>query len=166
MFRRLPSVLLASFLLLAACGAKPKDETEAIRAGVLKYLASLNMLNLNNMDVKVTQATITGNQAQAQVEVHAKGTDPGGSMQISYALEKRGEEWVVLKTTGMGGGMQHPVGGQPNGQALPAGHPNVGGAAGQPPPDHPNFNAILSGSGAAQQQGSAPPPPAQSAAKP
>jgi hypothetical protein len=150
-------------MILFTFGCKPKgDEKEAIRVGVIKHLTALNMLNLNNMDVNVTQATINGNQAQAQVEIRAKGGDAAGNaMQIGYAMEKHGEEWVVLKSTGMGGGMQHPGPGEvpPAGTApgaMPPGHPNVSGGSGQTPGTHPDFNAILN-SAPSQQT---PPPPA------
>src|SRR6516162_3585777 len=155
-------------LVFAACRSKT-DENEAIRAGVMKHLVALNMLNMSNMDVKVTQATINGNQAQANVEIRSKGGDPNAPpMQIGYALEKRGEEWVVLKSTGMGGGMQHPGPGDasPAGSmpgAMPPGHPNVTGGSGQKPPDHPDFNAILNGTqGPSQQAQPQTPPPSSS----
>jgi hypothetical protein len=159
----LAALLVATGFFAVAC--KPKtDEKEAIRAGVIKHLAALNMLNLNNMDVNVTQATVNGNQAQAQVEIRAKGGDPGANaMQIGYSLEKRGEEWVVLKSTGMGGGMQHPGPGEapPAGAApgaMPPGHPNVTGGSGQTPATHPDFNAILNSAPSQQPNPQTPPP--------
>ena len=166
----LAALLGATALFAVACKSKT-DEKEAIRAGVIKHLAALNMLNLNNMDVKVTQTTVNGNQAQAQVEIRATGGDPSSNaMQIGYSLEKRGEEWVVLKSTGMGGGMQHPdpgeapVAGSATG-ALPPGHPNVTGSTGQAPGSHPDFNAILN-SAPSQQQNPQTPPPSSSTSKP
>jgi hypothetical protein len=161
---------LLGAIVLFAVACKPKsDEKEALRAGVIKHLTALNMLNLNNMDVNVTQATINGNQAQAQVEIRAKGGDSAGNaMQIGYAMEKRGEEWVVLKSTGMGGGMQHPGPGEaPPGTtpgAMPSGHPNVTGGSGQTPGTHPDFNAILNS--APSQQANPPSQPPPSTGKP
>ena len=163
------AVLLGAMVLFAV-GCKPRsDEKEAIRAGVIKHLAALNMLDMSKMDVNVTQATINGNQAQVQVEIRAKGGDPSAApMQIGYALEKRGEEWVVLKSTGMGGGMQHPGPGEapPAGSApgaMPPGHPSVTGGSGQKPAGHPDFNAILNGAqGSPQQAPPQTPPPAKS----
>jgi hypothetical protein len=158
----LAALLGATVLLAVACKSKT-DDKEAIRAGVIKHLAALNMLNLNNMDVNVTQATVNGNQAQAQVEIRAKGGDPSANaMQIGYALEKRGEEWVVLKSTGMG--MQHPSPGEapPAGTApgaMPPGHPNVSGGSRQAPGTHPDFNAILNSAPSQQQNPQTPPPP-------
>lgn len=162
----LATLLGATLLFVGACKSK-NDEKEAIRAGVIKHLSSLNMLNLSNMDVNVTQATVNGNQAQAQVEIRSKGGDPNAPpMQIGYALEKHGEEWVVLKSTGMGGGMQHPGPGEapPSGTTpgtLPPGHPNVTTGTSQKPADHPDFNAILNGAqGSSQQPQPKTPPPA------
>jgi hypothetical protein len=166
MKRGILAALLGATLLFAVACKSRTDEKEAIRAGVIKHLAALNMLNLNNMDVNVTQATVNGNQAQAQVEIRAKGGDSrGNAMQIGYALEKSGEEWVVLKSTGMGGGMQHPGPGEapPAGAstgALPPGHPNVSGSSGQAPSTHPDFNAILNSAPSQQTNPQTPPPPA------
>jgi hypothetical protein len=161
----LAALLGITVLFAVACKSKT-DEKEAIRAGVIKHLAALNMLNLNNMDVSVTQATINGTQAQAQVEIRAKGGDSSGNaMQIGYSLEKRGEEWVVLKSTGMGGGMQHPGPGEapPAGTApgaMPPGHPNVTGGSGQTSGTHPDFNAILNSAPSQQTNPQTPPQPA------
>jgi len=157
MKRGLATLLGATLLLTVACKSK-NDEKEAIRAGVIKHLSSLNMLNLSNMDINVTQATVNGNQAQAQVEIRSKGGDPNAPpMQIDYALERHGEEWVVLKSTGMGGGMQHPGPGEagPPGSmpgTMPPRHPNVTTGNGQKPSDHPDFNAILNGTQGSSQQ--------------
>lgn len=166
----LAALLVAMVLFAVACKSKT-DEKEAIRAGVIKHLAALNMLNLNNMDINVTQATVNGNQAQAQVEIRAKGGDPSANaMQIGYALEKRGEEWVVMKSMVMGVGMQHPGPGEapPAGTAsgaMPPGHPNVTGGSGQAPGTHPDFNAILN-SAPPRQQANPPAQPPPSTSKP
>ena len=167
----LASLLGVALVFASACKSKT-DENEAIRAGVMKHLVALNMLNMSNMEVKVTQATINGNQAQAQVEIRSKGGDPNAPpMQIGYVLEKRGEEWVVLKSTGMGGGMQHPGPGEPlpagsTPGTMPPGHPNVTGGSGQKPPDHPDFNAILNSAQGSSQQQAPPQTPPPSSSKP
>ncbi len=112
---------------------------------------------------------MNGNQAQAQVEIRAKGGDSSGNaMQIGYALEKRGEEWVVLKSMGMSGGMQHPGPGEapPAWGAAPGAMPSgasvnvTGGGSGRPPGTHPDFNAILHSAPSQQQNPQTPPPPA------
>src|SRR5215472_15456958 len=162
----LAALLGATVLFAVACKSKA-NENEAIRQGVIKHLASLNMLNVNNMDVKVTQATVNGNQAQAQVEIRSKGGDPNaGSMQIGYALEKQGDDWVVLRSTGMGGGMQHPGPGEAPSGSMPPGHPNVTGGTGQSSGDHPDFNAILNGAQGNSSQQAQPQAPTPSTSKP
>jgi len=162
------AVLLGAIVLFAVACKPKSDQKEAIRAGVVKHLAALNMLDMSKMDVNVTQATINGNQAQAQVEIRAKGGDSAGNaMQIGYAMERHGEEWVVLKSTGMGGGMQHPGPGEapPAGTtpgAIPPGHPSVTGGSGQTPGTHPDFNAILNSAPNQQTNPPAQPPPSTS----
>jgi hypothetical protein len=159
----LAALLGATLLFAEACKStsKPSD-TDAIRAGVINYLVSLKSLNVNAMDINVTQATVNGNQAQAQVEIRLKNSPPdGASMKLSYNLEKRGDEWTVVKSQPAGGTLQHPAPGEmpPGGMpsAMPPGHPNVNGTAGQAPAGHPNFDDILK---------SAQPPAAQGAPAP
>ncbi len=136
-------LLGATLLFAGACKSKV-DDTEAIRAGIIRYLGSLNTLNVSAMDINVTQATLNGNQAQAQVEIRLKNSPPDGpSMKLSYNLEKRGEEWTVVKSQPAGGTMQHPAPGEMPPGGLPPGHPNVNGTAGQTPAGHPDFNGIL-----------------------
>src|SRR5215469_8919792 len=156
MKRRFFATLLGATLLFTSACKSKSDDKEAIRAGVVKHLTSLNMLNLSNMDINVTKAAVNGNQAQAQVEIRSKGGDPNAPpMQIGYTLERHGEEWVVLKSTGMGGGMQHPGPGEPppgnTSRTMPPGHPDVSTGTGQRPSDHPDFNAILNGAQGSSQ---------------
>jgi len=136
--------LLATFLgvlLLLTGGCKSKtDEKDAIRDGVVKHLAGMNGLNVNNMTVLVTQATVNGDKAEANVDIRAKNGDPNAPpMQLVYQMQKQGNEWVVIKGQ-PSGGMQHPA---PGGGALPPGHPATGGTSGQMPATHPDFNSIL-----------------------
>jgi hypothetical protein len=137
------ALLGATLLFAGACKSKVNDKGE-IRSGIIKYLGSLNTLNVSAMDINVTQATVNGNQAQAQVEIRLKNGPPdGASMKLSYNLEKRGEEWAVVKSQPAGGTMQHPAPGEMPPRGLPPGHPNVNGTAGQVPAGHPDFNGIL-----------------------
>ena len=139
----LAALLGASLLFAGACKSKV-DEKEAIRAGIVNYLASLKTLNVSAMDINVTQASVNGNQAQAQVEIRLKNSPPdGASMKLSYNLEKRHEEWAVVKSQPAGGTLQHPPPGEMPAGGLPPGHPNVNGSAGQAPAGHPDFNGIL-----------------------
>jgi hypothetical protein len=139
----LTGLLVALLTVPAGCKSKAENK-EAIRDGVVKHLAGMNGLNVNNMTVTVTKATITGDKAQADVDIRAKNGDPNApAMQLTYDLQKQGDEWVVLKGESKGG-MQHPAAGAmpPQGPLLP-GHPATGGASGQVPADHPDFNSIL-----------------------
>jgi hypothetical protein len=145
MNRALLASLLGGLLLFAAaCKSKP-DDKEAIRDGIIKYLASLNTLNVNAMDIVVTDASINGNQAQVQVDVRAKnGPADGASMKLSYRLERRGEDWAVVKSRARGGSLAHPgLGEMPPGGAMLPGHPNISGSSGQAAAGHPDFNEIM-----------------------
>jgi hypothetical protein len=87
------AVLGALLFCGVACKSQKADDKEAIRQGVVTYLTSLKGLNIPNMDIVVTQYSVNGNQAQAQVEIRAKGGDAaGGSMQLAYNLERRGDQ--------------------------------------------------------------------------
>jgi hypothetical protein len=162
-------IFIAALLGIAlwTAGCKPKvDDRAAILAGVTKHLAGMSGLNVNNMSIVVTTAAVTGDQAKADVESRAKNGDPSAPpMQLTYDLQKQGNEWVVLKGQPTGG-MDHPAAGQmPQQGAMPADHPPVGGAPGQMPADHPDFNSILNSAQPSQQaqpqQGSTQPPPQQ-----
>lgn len=159
MNRRILTALLGGVLLFSgACKSKP-DDKEAIKAGVLKHLASMQGLNVPNMAVEVTQYTINGNQATAQVEIRAKsGDNAGGSMNLSYSMEKRGDEWVVLKGAPAGGSLQHPAPGAMPPAGMPPGHPSTSGTAAGPV--HPDFSEIMKGAQPPAQQQAPPPPPA------
>jgi hypothetical protein len=152
--------LMATFLgtaLLVACGCKSKtDNKNAIRDGVLKHIASMNGLNVNNMTVTVTQANVHGDTAEASVDIRAKNGDPNAPpMQLVYQMQKQGEEWVVVKGQPTGG-MQHPAPGEaPPPGTMPPNHPTNGGASGQMPANHPDFNSILN-TAQQPQQGQSP----------
>lgn len=162
----LAALLGATLLFAGACKSKPSDK-DAIRTGVINYLVSLKTLNVNAMDINVTQATVNGNQAQAQVEIRLKNSPPdGASMKLTYNLEKRGDEWAVVKSEPAGGTMQHPAPGQMPSGGMPPGHPNVNGTTGQAPAGHPSFDDILK---SAQPPASQAPPasaPSTSTSKP
>jgi hypothetical protein len=155
MNRALLAALLSSFLLVTN-GCKSKAENkDAIRDAVVKHIAGMNGLNVNNMTITVTKATFNGDKAQADVDIRAKNGDPSApAMQLTYELQKQGDEWVALKGQATGG-MQHPAADEmPPQGSMPPGHPATGGTSGQMPPNHPDFNSILN---------SAQPPPAQQA---
>jgi hypothetical protein len=162
MNRAFLATLMGTVLLLAGACKSKVDNKDAVRDGVMKHIAGLNGLNLNNMTVTVTQATINGDKAEANVDIRAKNGDPNAPpMQLVYELQKQGEAWVVLKGQPSGGGMQHPAPGEtPPPSTMPPGHPAPGGTGGQPAGAHPDFNSIL---GTAQPQGQQQPPGQQPA---
>jgi hypothetical protein len=157
----LGGVLGIALLFAAACKAK-LDDQEAIRLGVVKHLSSVQGLNLPNMEINVTQYSVERNVATAQVEIRAKGADAAaGSMQLAYSLEKRGGEWVVVKSAPAGGSLQHPATGEmPQNAIMPPGRPGTTGQV------HPDFNEILKGGQAPPQQSPPATPPPTSQAPP
>jgi len=148
----------ALLLLTGACKSKT-DNKDAIRAGVVKHIASMKGLNVNNMDVVVTQATVNGNSAEANVDIRAKNGDPKAPpMQLVYQMQKQGDEWVVIKGQPTGG-MAHPGPGEAPPQGTPPpGHPTTGG---QSPGTHSDFNSILNTAQPPAQQAPAQQPAAQ-----
>src|SRR5260370_22947879 len=140
----LAALLGALLLCTVACKAQMAVDKEAIRQGVVTYLTSMKGVNIPNMDIAVTHYSVNGNQAQAQVEIRAKNGDAsGGMMQLAYNLEKRGDQWVVVRSQPAGGTLQHPGPGEiPPGATMPPGHPGVSGSsAGQPV--HSDLNEII-----------------------
>jgi hypothetical protein len=112
-------------LLAAGCKSAPRDERAAMRTAIEAYLSQRGNLNLAgmDMDVQVTRQ----DERTADVNVVFRAKQGGGSMQMSYQLERQGEGWVVKGSrSGMGG--DHPaVGGgatAPSGD-MPAAHPPV-----------------------------------------
>ncbi len=165
------AVILLGALTASGCHKK-ESETDAIRAGIMKHLSSLNTLNLSGMDMNVTNVNIQGNQATAQVEFRPKsGAPAGASMQVSYALTKQGADWVVVKNEGVGGAINHPApGANPHLQNNPAGatgnmpnfqdllQPGKASTGGSLPPGHPPIGSG-STSGSSSASGSANPSP-------
>ena len=157
MNRTLVAMALAAGMLAFGC-QKKQNQTEAIRAGILKHLSAVSSLNVNSMDMNIKNVNIQGKQATALVEFRAKNTAPDAAgMQVSYSLEKQDGEWVVVKTESVGGGMNHPAtGGNPSAQPQPGEtqnqtnfpdllHPGNSGASGGLPPGHPPVSAGSSG---------------------
>lgn len=157
MNRAILTTLLGALLLFTGACKSKTDSKDAIRAGVLKHIASMKGLNVNNMDVVVTQATVKGATAEANVDIRAKNGDPNAPpMQLVYQMQKQGDEWVVVKGQ-PSGGMAHPAPGEaPPPGTLPPGHPTTGGQA---PAGH-DFNSILN-TAQPQQQATPQQPSAQ-----
>jgi hypothetical protein len=151
---------MGALLLCTVACKTDTDYKEAIRAGVVKHLSSMQGLNVPNMEITVTQLSVNGNQATAQVEIRAKGAEnSAATMNLSYNLEKRGNEWAVVKGTPAGGSIQHPAPSEmKKKKKMPPGHPSTssGGSV------HSDFSEILKSGQAAAQ----PPPPQSTPAQP
>jgi hypothetical protein len=121
--------LLIVSLVLGACKKDIQNE-DAVRRGILNYLSKRP--DLTAMDVTVTKVAFRQTEADATVHFQAKNsTAPGTGLDMSYTLERKGDEWVVKgKPAGSHGagmpGAMPPAGGP---GTLPPGHPPV-----QPPP--------------------------------
>ena len=63
--------VMGLLVFFAGC-KKQESDADAIRSGINQHLASLKTLNLGAMDMNVTNVSIQGNQAQAQVEFKPK----------------------------------------------------------------------------------------------
>jgi hypothetical protein len=119
--------LFAAALLLAACGRKNIENTEAVRQGVIEYLNSRQAqtgLDMSTMDVKVTAANFERDTARATVQFSVKNSDAG--MTLNYTLDRKGDKWIVQPKSDNGGG--HGVVLPGNDKApgeLPPGHPSV-----------------------------------------
>lgn len=148
--------VLCAFLLTAGCSRAPEDK-EAIRKAVADHVTKNAGIDLNQIDLTVADVKFEGNQATAAVSFKPKGA-PEQGMNMSYTLERRGNEWVVkgrgaghggmggMGAGAMGGGMgagQMGSGGEKGGD-MPTGHPpvNAPGAAGsgELPAGHPPVN--------------------------
>jgi hypothetical protein len=140
----LPLLPVAAVLFLASC-AKDIQNSEAVRQGVVDYLKQRSGeigINMDNIDVTVTNLSFEKDVARASVSFSAKGGPPNGGMSMSYVLDRKGDKWAVRgRQTSSGnphgggqalpgtqplpGGVGAP-GDQPVGQPLPPGHPSVG----------------------------------------
>ena len=123
---------------LAACSHGNIDTKEAVRQGVIDYLAGRQNLNVSSMNIEVTSVTFKENEADAVVAFAPKGSG-GNPVSIPYTLERKGSRWVVKPHTpgqnphGVGmpsgesphGAVPPPNGDTPPGGALPPGHPAV-----------------------------------------
>jgi hypothetical protein len=128
-------ILLAGIIAAAGCQKQQKTASDSIREGIRQHLSSLNTLNLSAMDMNITDVAVTGDTAQAQVEYVPKtGAPPGAAMRVSYSLEKRDGQWVVVKTNSLGGAIDHPAAG-----ANPHVQPGQGAVHG----NLPNFREII-----------------------
>ena len=125
--------LLVLVSLLLGC-KKDIQNKEAIRQAVIDHLAKRP--DLMAMDVRVDGVQFKQDEAIASVYLQAKsGAAAGGGMQMTYALERKGNQWVV-KDKKNSGGAASPHGGAtgnppPALPPLPPGHPQIPDSSGQ-----------------------------------
>jgi len=125
-------MLMAVALLLcgaSACHRAGADE-EAIRASILQHLRDNSSINLSNMDTTVQKVTVNGDHAEAQVLFRTK--QEGQTMTMTYALERSGGEWKVLRGQPAGGQGSHPP--------MDGQHPLPGSQANQGTPANPQLH--------------------------
>jgi|SRR5215469_14575880 len=143
---------LLSLFAVAGC-KKQVSDADAIRDGINQHLAGLKTINLSAMDMDVTNYSVQGNQAQAQVEFRPKGGGPAG-MQVSYTLEKQNGAWVVQNAQPMNMGSLPQPGA--------SGNPNMPSAPSSPGPSSsgsmPNFHDLVPGGNASNGGGNTLPP--------
>lgn len=86
-------------------GATANDH-DAVVAAIQKHLTSDSGVNMSVMEMTVENVSVNGDQAQANAAFHLK--QGGQSMNITYQLERRAGDWVVLSDTPGGGQLAHP----------------------------------------------------------
>ncbi|HWQ55073.1 MAG TPA: hypothetical protein VN442_15405 [Bryobacteraceae bacterium] len=133
------AVVFLATLVLAGCNRGGIENKEAVRQAVIDYLAARSNLNIGSMNVDVSSVTFKGNEADATVSFAPKGGAAGQGMSMRYALERKGNRWVVKGrgngsgAHGMGADSASPHGGMP---AMPGG-PGAASPSGEMPPGHP-----------------------------
>jgi hypothetical protein len=127
-------VLFSALLGTVGCRNSAIDTDDAVKQGVMKYLSKRS--DLAAMDVSLSSVKFRGNEADANVHFQAKNnSSPGAAMNLTYLLERKGDEWVVKGRAGGGAGANPHSGAvqqeMPGGSSLPPGHPAVA-PAGRP----------------------------------
>ena len=124
-------------LCLTGCGRKIQSN-DAVKQAVLERLGKVGM-NVQAMDVNMTNVEFKGNQADVTVTIAPKG-NTGAGMSMKYHLEQQNDKWVVMGRQDAGaphGGGMMPGAANPHGEggaAMPPDMPNPhGGGAAMPP---------------------------------
>jgi len=131
------AVILLAFNLLLTFGCKRAgDNKQAVHDSVVQHLAKNAALDVNQLDIDVTDVKFNGNEAVAAVSIKPKSA-PQQGMNMTYTLERRGEKWEVKGRgaghAGMGAG-SGPMGGPPAGAVPEAGAAESGSHAATPEP--------------------------------
>jgi hypothetical protein len=117
------TLLILAVAALAGC-KKNIQNKEAVKQAVLEHLSKRSDLQVGQMDIDVTNVAFRENEADATISFKPKGVE-GGGMEMTYALERKGNIWTVkpkAASSGMGHGMVSPEPGPAPG-AMPPGHP-------------------------------------------
>jgi hypothetical protein len=104
--------VFAALLFLGGCKSHVSD-SDGIRAGINEHLTALKTISVSSMEMNITNISIQGDQAQAQVEFRPKtGAPQGAGMQVAYSLAKQDGKWFVQTSKVIGGVIEHPGPGQ------------------------------------------------------
>jgi hypothetical protein len=126
---------LGVIALLTGCSRSSVENKEAVRQGIIDYLAGRPGLDANSMQVEIVTVNFRENEADALVDFKPKGGS-GGGMQMNYTLERQGSKWVVKN--------RRDSGASPHGGTPEAGAPG-GAQPGAMPPGHPPVDAPPAG---------------------
>jgi len=134
-----PTALIAALLLLGAC-SKNIQTNEAVRESVVSYLSTVAAekgLDISAMDVEVAKVSFERDEARATIAIRPKNVPGSAPMEIAYALDRKGDKWVVRGA--VPGASPHSEA-EPSAApgALPPGHPSISGTPkGELPAGHP-----------------------------
>ncbi|MGA3076461.1 MAG: hypothetical protein ABSG56_22570 [Bryobacteraceae bacterium] len=123
-------------LALTGCHRNIRNE-DAVKQGVMDYLATRQGLNVASMNVSVASMIFRENEVDATVIFAPKGSNGAQPMTIHYVLEKKGDRWVVKPRAGGGQNPHGGMGASPHGGGM--GMPESGAPAGVLPPGHPTM---------------------------
>lgn len=122
-------IALAMMLCLTACHHGLDNNKEAVRQGVVDYLATKGF-NVQGMTVTLSSVKFDGQHAEAMVSISPKGGPSAAGMMLSYKLDQNGGKWVVTGPAGGHPGSEMPAGGaNPHGGGAPSGDNPHGGMA-------------------------------------
>lgn len=125
--------LWVAAVFLVGC-SRSSQTPEAVRRGIMEYLASRSDLDLGAIQVDVTSVNFRQNEADATVAFRPKGGAPGSGMEMRYTLELKGGRWAVKgKGQSLPGIVPHGApapeeGAQAPQSRMPSDHPPLGRA--------------------------------------
>ena len=133
-------LVAAAICAILAC-SKNIQNSDAVKQSILEYLKSRPGigLNLEAMDIQVSNVRFAEKEANAEVAFVPKGRPADSGMSMNYKLEREGDKWIVKsKAMASMGGVAAPAAGgtEPGADptaappALPPGHMPVPAAKG------------------------------------